>query len=103
MDQSLTRTRPLILVTSLTSLSSADSIGGLVKSWRCNNDGRGFSEVDCRPKRVTFVRFVMDLSEVDGGSCSERSTRYGGDVREMSSQVTLLSTEGSLENGTTIM
>ena len=33
-------------------------------------------------QRVTLIRFVMDLSELDGGSGSEKSRRYGEDEGE---------------------
>ena len=49
----------------------------------------------------------MDLSELDGGGGTEESRRYGGGEgegkEEMKYQVTLLSTGGSLVNGTTNM
>ena len=82
---------PLILSTSLTSLSSADSIRGLVKSWRCNHDGQALakSTVDRLPwlQCVTLVRSVMDLSELDGGGCTEGSRRYGEDEGEGGNEV----------------
>ena len=77
---------PLPLMDSLNSLSSADSIRGPVKSWRCNNDGRGFGEVDGRPTPVASMRdprrFVVDLSELDGGGRTEGSRRYGEEEGE---------------------
>ena len=70
----------------LTSFSSTDFIRRLVKSWRCNNDGRGFGEVDVDRlpwlQCVTLVRFVVDLSELDGGGGTEGSRRYGEDEGE---------------------
>ena len=73
---------PLPFSKSLPSDSPPDSIRGLVKPCRCNNDGRGFSEVDGQPTPVALmgdVRFDMDLSELDGGCGSEKPKRYGED------------------------
>ena len=77
--------------TSLSSLSSINSIEGLIKS-----TDEVFGEVDYRPTPVASMRrFVMDLSELDGGGGSERFRE-----RRKCCQGILLFTEGSLENGT---
>ena len=55
---------PLSFSKSLPSDSSADSIRGPVKSWRCNNDGQGFGEVDGRPTSVALT-------------CDPRPVRHG--------------------------
>ena len=66
---------------SLNSHSSADSIRGPVKSWRCNNDGQGFGRLPWL-QCATLARFVVDLSELDRGGGTEGYKRYGGDEGE---------------------
>ena len=74
---------PLILSTSLASLSSADSIRGLGDA-TTTDEALTKSTVDRLPwlHYVTLIWFAMDLLELDGGGGTEGSKRDGEDEGE---------------------
>ena len=74
---------PLSFSKSLPSDSSADSIRELVKSCRCNNDGRGFSEVDGQPTPVALMG-------------DPRPVRHGSDICRRWMAVTVVKNPGDM-------